>query len=156
MLREEMPMFTNILIPTDGSALAEKTARKGVDLAKVLQARITALHVAVPLFIYPLEMGMMPPLDQRLENDVGKAIQTAGETYLDRICALAATAGLACDRLLLKDHDPCKGIVETAQTQGCDLIVMGAHGRRGWSAFMLGSVTNKVLSQSKIPVLVYR
>ena len=97
-----------------------------------------------------------PSFSTGLENDAGKAIQVAGETYLDRICALAATAGLACDRLLLKDHDPWKGIVETAWTKECDLIVMGAHGRRGWSAFMLGSVTNKVLSQSKIPVLVYR
>lgn len=149
-------MFTNILIPTDGSALSEKAAQKGIDLAKALQTRITVLHVAVPLFIYPLEMGMMPPLDPRLENDVEKAIQIAGETYLDRICALAAAAGLAYDRLLVKDHDVWKGIVETAQKQGCDLIVMGAHGRRGWSAFMLGSVANKVLSQSKIPVLIYR
>ena len=149
-------MFTNILIPTDGSGLSEKAAHKGIGLAKMLQARITALHVAVPPLIYPLEMGMTPPLGSHLENDVEKALQVAGETYLDRICALAATAGLACDRLLVKDNDPWKGIVETAQTQGCDLIVMGAHGRRGWSAFMLGSVTNKVLTQSKIPVLVYR
>ncbi len=149
-------MFTNILIPTDGSELSEQAAHAGIGLAKALQARITALHVVIPPHIYSLEMGMMPPLDQRLEEEAEKAARAAGEIYLDHICAAATAADLACERLLVKDNDPWKGIVETAQTKKCDLIIMGAHGRRGLSAFMLGSVTNKVLSHSKIPVLVYR
>lgn len=149
-------MFTNILIPTDGSELSQKAVNAGIDLAKALQARITALHVVVLPSVYPLEMGMMPPLGEHVEDNVEKALQAAGETYLDRICMAAAAAGLACDRLLVKNNDPWKGIVETAQTKRCDLIIMGAHGRRGLSALVLGSETNKVLSHSKIPVLVYR
>jgi len=148
-------MFTNILIPTDGSELSEKAAYAGIGLARTLRARITALHVVIPLDIYPLEMGIMSP-NGDLVAEAEKAARAAGETYLDHICVAATAADLACERLLVKNSDPWKGIVETAQKQGCDLIVMGAHGRRGWSAFMLGSVTNKVLSQSKIPVLVYR
>ena len=149
-------MFTNILIPTDGSELSEKAVNAGIDLAKTLQARITALHVVVPPPVYPLEMGMMPPLGERVEENVEKALQAAGETYLDHICMAAAAAGLVYDRLLVKNNDPWKGIVETAQTKRCVLIIMGAHGRRGLSALMLGSETNEVLSHSKIPVLVYR
>jgi len=149
-------MFTNILIPTDGSELSKQAAHDGIGLAKTLRARITALHVVVSPHIYPLEMGMMPPLDPRLEEEAEKAVRAAGETYLDHICVAATAADLACERLLVKDNDPWKRIVETAQTRKCDLIIMGAHGRRGLSALMLGSVTNKVLSHSKVPVLVYR
>lgn len=150
------PIFTNILIPTDGSELSQKAVNAGIDLAKALQARITALHVVVPAPVYPLEMGMMPPLGERVEENIEKALQAAGETYLDHICMAAAAAGLVCDRLLVKNNNAGKGIVETAQMKRCDLIIMGAHRRRGLSALMLGSETNEVLSHSKIPVLVYR
>ena len=149
-------MFTNILIPTDGSEFSEKAINHGIDLAKVLQARITALHVIVVPPIYPLEMGVIPSLDTRMEDGIEKAHRATGESYLDRICMAAAAVGLACDRVLVKNNDAWTGIVETAQTKKCDLIIMGAHGRGGLSALVLGSVTSKVLSHSKIPVLVYR
>jgi nucleotide-binding universal stress UspA family protein len=58
--------------------------------------------------------------------------------------------------MILVGFHPYELIIQAADTQGCDLIFMASHGRRGVSALLLGSETNKVLTHSKIPVLVYR
>jgi nucleotide-binding universal stress UspA family protein len=78
------------------------------------------------------------------------------EKYLGQIKAAAATAGVSCDVVNLEHEQPYQAIVDAAKKNGCDLIVMASHGRRGVSALMLGSEAVKVLTHSAIPVLVYR
>jgi nucleotide-binding universal stress UspA family protein len=73
---------------------------------------------------------------------------------LDRVTNAAKQAGVPCDTVQMEDVQPHEAIIATATDRGCDLIVMGSHGRSGLSAIVLGSVTNKVLIYSKTPVLV--
>ncbi len=147
-------MFKNILIPTDGSELSEKVAQHGAALAKLVGAKITAVHVFLTnLGIY---YGEAVWVDDKLQLQLRQAAQAEGNKYLDQIEAAARAANVPCKRVLIEGASPWKGIVEAAERNGCDLIMMAAHGRRGLAAVVLGSETNRVLTHSKIPVLVYR
>jgi nucleotide-binding universal stress UspA family protein len=75
---------------------------------------------------------------------------------LEQVKIAADAAGVSCDTIREVHDQPYRGIIDTAHAQGCDLIVMASHGRRGISALLLGSETVKVLTHSTIPVLVYR
>ncbi|MGH8631829.1 MAG: universal stress protein, partial [Burkholderiales bacterium] len=79
-----------------------------------------------------------------------------GERLTKDIAEMAARGGVACETLCLTNDHPWEGIIEAATTHGCDLIFMASHGRRGLSALLLGSETMKVLTHTKVPVLVYR
>jgi nucleotide-binding universal stress UspA family protein len=147
-------MFKHILIPTDGSDFSEKVVKDGMALAKTINAKITGVHV-YPSFIM-ISYGEFGPVDGELQKQMLESAKTEGDKYLDRLQAAAKSAGVAFDRVLLENDNAWKGILETAQKKGCDLVLMAAHGRRGLSALVLGSETNKVLTHSKIPVLVYR
>lgn len=145
-------MFKHILVPTDGSKLSEKAVKHAVRLAKQLGARLTAFHV-VPKFhpsTYQMELLQMTAGDYdqtRMEH----ALQFL--RYAERA---AAAAGVDCEgKHVVSDH-PYKEIVKAAQKYGCDLILMASHGRRGIEGFLLGSETQKVLTHSHVPVLVYR
>jgi len=147
-------MFKHILIPTDGSALSLQAARAGMTLAKALNARVAAMHVvALQTTAY---FGELAWIDDRLDMTIREAAEQQGAKYLDQIEAAAQEAHVPCSRALVAADQPWQAIIETAATKQCDLIVMAAHGRRGVSALLLGSETNKVLTHSKIPVLVCR
>jgi nucleotide-binding universal stress UspA family protein len=145
-------MFRHILIPTDGSELAEKAVRCGVALAKEQGAKITALIVSRPFHVMTLEPGMLA------DTPVAYAKHVAERTgkYLDVVSTAAKAAGVTCDAITLEHEHPYQAIIETAKNRECDLIVMASHGRSGASAIVLGSQTVKVLTHSKVPVLVYR
>ena len=72
------------------------------------------------------------------------------------VIEIASKLGVACETLHVKDRHPAEGIVETAKSRGCDLIVMASHGRRGLSRMLLGSQANKVVTHSAVPVLICR
>jgi nucleotide-binding universal stress UspA family protein len=147
-------MYKHILIPTDGSETSDKSAQQAVKLAKQFGAKVTAIHVFAPNFgIY---YGEAVWVDDKLQVQLRETAETEGHKYLDRVEAAAKAAGVPFERVLLEGDSPWKGIVETAQNRGCDLIMMAAHGRRGLTALLLGSETNRVLMHSKVPVLVYR
>lgn len=147
-------MFKNILIPTDGSALSEEVAERGATLAKAFGAKITAVH------IFPTNIGVYYSeavwVDDKMQMQMREAAEAQGNKYLDRVEGAAKAAQVPCERVLVEGDSPWKGIVEVAEQKGCDLIMMAAHGRRGLAALVLGSETNRVLTHSKIPVLVYR
>lgn len=148
-------MFKNILVATDGSERSEKVIGDGAVLAKQLGARITGVHIIQLLYIGPSggEFGLFDPT---LQKRIEESARADGNRYLDRIESAATAAGVPFDRVLVKDVPPWKGIIDTAESKGCDLIMMAAHGRRPVAALVLGSETNKVLANSKIPVLVHR
>jgi nucleotide-binding universal stress UspA family protein len=147
-------MFTNVLIPTDGSEFSEKVVKDGIDLGRAVGARITALHVYPKHRISPY--GEFGPSDDVVEKQVTETALRDGNRFLDRVEDAARPGGVKVDRVIVQNDNAWEAIIQTAVAKGCDLIMMAAHGRRGLAALVLGSETNKVLTHSKIPVLVYR
>jgi nucleotide-binding universal stress UspA family protein len=147
-------MFKKILLPTDGSALSKKAIRKGVAFAKLIGAKVIGFH-AKPLanFAYYGEsMAMVPDL---LEAQKA-AIDRAAQKFIGEIDKAAQKVGVPCECLSVENNSPYEAIIGTARNKGCDLIVMASHGRRGIAGLVLGSEANKVLTHSKIPVLIMR
>lgn len=145
-------MYRHILIPTDGSALSEMAIRHGLTLARAVGARVTVLTVSLPFRSFAIDPVMVSDSPVRYEQEC----EALAEKALGIARTEAAVAGVSCETRHMTRAQPYQAIVELAQTQGCDLICMASHGRKGVSALVLGSETNKVLTHSKIPVLVCR
>lgn len=143
-------MYKNILIATDGSDLATDAARHGIALAKSLGAKVIAMTVTEPFYFYDAN------IPANLQPNYVQAAQRHAKTILSALAAAAQTAGVSCETFHVEKGPPYLSIIETAQAKKCDLIVMGSHGRSGLGALVLGSHTQKVLTHSKIPVLVCR
>ena len=143
-------MFKNILLPTDGSKLSEIVVEKGISFAQSINARITGISVVLNDFGYESDIS----LNYRLESEERNKIRAEG--YLSTMKQMAQEAGVVCDLVLEISNQPYEAIVDAAEKKGCDLIMMASHGRKGIGALLLGSETQKVLTHSKIPVLVYR
>ncbi len=145
-------MYKNILIATDGSELAQKAVHQGLALAKALGAKATAITVTEPwTAVVSGELGMAFPID---DYDKGCAANAA--RILANVADVAKKSGADCEMLHVKDQFPADGILATATSRNCDLIVMASHGRRGVSRLLLGSETNKVVTHGTIPVLILR
>lgn len=144
-------MFKHILIATDGSELASKGVLEGVELAKKVGAKVTVMIAIEP---WKSMMVGEAAFSFPLEEYERAAAQTAN-TVLGAAKDLAARQGLEVDTLFVTNF-PAEGIVEAAETKGCDLIVITSHGRRGLARAFLGSQATRVLTLSKVPVLVYK
>jgi len=147
-------MYRKILITTDGSAVSSKTACAGVQFAEQLGAEVLVLFVA-PEYQYPIYVEIIPP-SYPSEDEYRAAMQRAGREHTQDVVDSCARRGVRCEAVTAFHESAASKIVDVAQHQGCDLIFMGSHGRSGWGQLLLGSVTNKVLQHSKIPVLVHR
>ena len=147
-------MFHRILIPTDGSAVSAKAVKSSVALAARLGASVVGYHAIEPIErLYYAEgrsarAGAVKELQARLDEQ--------GRGYLADLAKAAERAGVACQTVIGTPATPFQGIVETARRKKCDAIFMASHGRGPLGALLVGSVTQKVLAQSKLPVLVYR
>lgn len=145
-------MYKNILISTDGSELAGRAVKHGANLAKSLGAKVLVLTVTTPYHIFTMETKMVEntPAEytKAAQADAANLLASAGETV--------KAAGVACDTVQVEHEHVYQAIIDAAKAKGCDLIVMASHGRRGISAIVLGSETVKVLTHSRIPVLVHR
>ncbi len=142
-------MFKHILVPTDGGLLSRKAVTAALDLAKELGAKVTAYACVVetlPMTEFAVDTPQVV-LDQLHEE----AVQ-----HLKEFEESAKKAGVACASVTSVEFSPYEGIIKTADQKGCDLILMASHGRRGLAGLLLGSETQKVLTHSSIPVLVYR
>jgi len=147
-------MYEHILIPTDGSALSEMAIRQGIAFARAIRAEVTALAVSPSFHLFevdPIMVGYTPSPDQYARDSEARA-----EKYLAVARVEAGIAGVPCETVHATQDHVYEAIIDTASKKGCDLIFMASHGRKGISAFVLGSETYKVLSHSKIPVLVCR
>lgn len=145
-------MYKSILVTTDGSEFAERSFDHAIELAKHFGAKLTAVTVTPPIQFLTVE-GVVYPEDP----DKFRAMTDAqAKAALDAVGKAAEAQGVACERVQIENSQPYDGILETAKDKGCDLIVMASHGRRGLSAFLLGSETQKVLTHSTVPVLVCR
>ncbi len=145
-------MYRNILIPTDGSPLADVAVDKGLDLAKALGAKVTALTVVSPFHVFATSVNQIAYSRDEYEEQV----HSAAARVLSAIADKARDRGVAIETLQVESEEPYRAIIDTAAETGADLIAMASHGRKGLSAVVLGSETVKVLTHSSIPVLVYR
>lgn len=145
-------MFKHILIPTDGSDLSNIAVVNGVRFAKEIGARITGLTVTQPFHYVAVEA--MPIGDTQEQYDAD--IKLVAERNLSALKAAAAQADVPLQLLHTSSDHPYEEIVKTAEAQGCDVIFLASHGRRGVRALLMGSETTKVLTHTKIPVVVYR
>jgi nucleotide-binding universal stress UspA family protein len=145
-------MFSHILIPTDGSALATIALEKGLALARHVGAKVTVLTVMEPFHV--LSADSVELSASRLEYE--RYTREKAADYLSAAEWQAKSLGVPCETVKMEHEHPYRAIIETAGHKGCELIAMASHGRRGIAALVLGSVTVKVLTHSTIPVLVYR
>lgn len=143
-------MYRNILIAVDGSTLAADAARQGMALAKSLDSKVTIVKVTEPLYWYDAN------IPANAEPEYVQATRREADAILSELAGAAKSAGVVCETVHVEQGPPYQSIIETAQAKNCDLIVMGSHGRSGMAAVVLGSHTLKVLTHTKIPVLVYR
>jgi len=147
-------MFKNVLVPTDGSSLSQKAAIKGVALAKSVGARVTALFATPPatpiIYRNHLPVGFAQP------NEHEQMIKRAASKYFDAIEREAKKAGVRFEAVQLTSDFPDEAILDTAKKKKCDVIVMATSGQGGLRGMFIGSVTQKVLNQSKVPVLIIR
>ena len=147
-------MYKHILIPTDGSALSRKAIANGVKLAKSVGAKVTGLFAAPPAT--PVVYKDFVPVDYMTPLEHAELIEKTTAKYLGVIEQAAKQAGVRCQCIHVTNDFPADAILAVAKQQKCDLIVMASHGRRGLAGVLLGSETQKVLTHSKIPVLVSR
>ena len=145
-------MFKHILLPTDGSPLSRAAVQKGIHFAKEINAKVTTLCV-VPEAYYAIYEG---EVHGSFQDNALAECNAQAKIQLAEIAKAADQAGVSCDSVLETSDQPYEAIIDVADKKGCDLIMMASHGRRGLGALLLGSETQKVLTHSKIPVLVYR
>jgi nucleotide-binding universal stress UspA family protein len=139
-------MYKKILIPTDGSETAEKAVQHGIELARALKAKVCGLYVVdVSAFTGVPTEAIWESMRDLLEEE--------GKKALKKIEELAKENGVEYENFL-KEGVPSEDIVKTAEDEQADLIVMGTAGRTGLNRFLLGSVTEKVVRTSTLPVLV--
>jgi len=147
-------MFKSILVPTDGSAVAALAIGPAIEFAKSQRARIIALSVAEPppaLTVPGAEFALPDP-----DADGDDALLAKARANLSALVAAAREAEVPCTAVVMVAPRPHEAIVQTAQDQHCDLIIMATHGRRGIQRLVMGGQTEKVLLNSSVPVLVYR
>jgi nucleotide-binding universal stress UspA family protein len=144
-------MFRKILVPTDGSELSAKAIDGAVEMAKRLGAKIVGVTVIEP-YSYATLSEYRP---ESFEDYEARMTKVARER-LDKLEAAARAANVEVETVVAKSFAPYEAIIDTATKSGCDAIFMASHGRRGLGAVLLGSETQKVLTHSKIPVMVYR
>jgi nucleotide-binding universal stress UspA family protein len=148
-------MYSHILVPTDGSELSINAAHQAIDLAKLCKAKMSVIMVS-PTYHQLNEEGFIAPTVNTLRERWEAQMRERANKVLDGICASAAQAGVECKSFHVFGGAPYEAIIDTANQNGCDMIAMGSHGHGGVKQFFVGSETTRVLSHTKIPVVVYR
>ncbi|MBV2234681.1 MAG: universal stress protein [Sterolibacterium sp.] len=147
-------MFKHILVPTDGSELSGNAVRQAVNFAREAGAKITFFYAKPD---YPIAFyGEGALIDPTTPEKFAEMANAQAQSILTAATAEAQQAGVPCSSISHVNDIAYMAIIEAATTAGCDLIFMASHGRRGISSLLLGSETQKVLTHSKIPVLVWR
>jgi nucleotide-binding universal stress UspA family protein len=148
-------MYRHILIPTDGSEVADKAVSAGIEFAREAGAKVT-LFTAVPEYQPPSEgeaMARRPMIS--IEEHARRSQKNAHKVLLPGV-ARAGVAGVACDIDYIESDRPSRAIIDAARRHGCDAIFMATHGRKGLPRLVHGSRTIDVLTHSDIPTLVVR
>jgi nucleotide-binding universal stress UspA family protein len=147
-------MFKHILVPTDGSQLSMDTVKRAIAFAREAGARITFFFAKPD---YPVAFyGEGALIDPTTPEKFAEMADQQAQEILGRCQAMAAEGGVDAAAVAATSEIPYQAIIDAAAAAGCDLIFMASHGRRGITGLLLGSETQKVLTHTTIPVLVYR
>jgi nucleotide-binding universal stress UspA family protein len=148
-------MYKHILVATDGSKLSLKAVKTAARLAADLGANLSALYV-MPVYMPPIygEAAMYMP--EMSPKKFREAADIEAQGALAQVAKAAEDNDIPSKSIKVTDGQPWNAIIKTARAKKCDLVVMASHGRRGLAGFVLGSETTKVLTHSKVPVLVCR
>lgn len=145
-------MFQKILVPTDGSAIAEHAADVAIELARACRSEMIALSIAEPGLAIPSVEGAMV-LDPGQQDAV---LLEHAHGFAGAVAERALQVGVACTPVAKFVPDAARAIVEAVRDYACDLVVMGSHGRRGLRRLLAGSVAEAVLAHAPVPVLLMR
>jgi len=141
----------NVLVATDGSPISERAVETAAQLAARVGARLTVVTVEAP---YPYSaVGESSAI---AGADYQATVGAAASARLARAKEIAAAAGVECGTSLQEASDVYRGVIAAAEQTGAGLLVVASHGRRGLSALMLGSETQKLLAHTTVPVLVVK
>jgi nucleotide-binding universal stress UspA family protein len=146
-------MFKHILMPTDGSEHSERAIERGIELARLCGSRVTGIHVMQD---YRMMIGAEDIAPGELEEGVEARERERAARFLAFVENAAAAAGVTCDSVIVKGHQPYDAIVDAANERGCDLIVMTSRYRKSLASLLLGSEATRVLHRASIPVLTFR
>jgi len=145
-------MYKQILLPTDGSELAERAVLAGVSFAKEVGASVVGVTALPDFRTFTADAELL----EATEDEYLASSEQRASKILSTVTNAANAVGVPCATLMLRSDQPYEAIIRTARERQCDLIVMASHGRHGVAGMLLGSETQKVLVHSSIPVLVYR
>ena len=145
-------MFKSILVPTDGSPLAEKVFGPAIEVAKANNGRLVGISVAAP-YTRPQRAEGSPIPDYSKEYE--QQTLSLAQQYVQRLADAAREQGVPCEILTPCSVDPSGEILAAARRFDCDVIFIASHGRRGISRILLGSETQRVLADSPVPVLIF-
>lgn len=146
-------MYEHLLVPVDGSELSHKAIEHSIGLAKMLGAAITGFTAEPPLPVLVVEQAAVA-YDVATFQEHEKRCEAHARELLEDFAAKAKHAGVHFDGQFVITDNVQQSIVDTAQKQGCDLIVMATHGRHGLNALIHGSLTKSVLAHSQLPLLI--
>lgn len=149
-------MYKHILLPHDGSELSTSALKQAIALAKSLGADLTVMHVVQPFHLHMRAVSAPQSMRHQIEHEHDAEALEAARKMLADVESDARAAGIACRSVALLGEYPYQDIIAQATKSGCDVIMMASHGRRGIEGLLLGSETVKVLTHSKIPVVVVR
>ena len=146
-------MYKHILLPTDGSALSQVAVDSGLKFAKAVAAKVTGFHVIVER--QPDSFEDYAPVQVKAPA-LAEVAKREADKYLKVIADRARLIGVPCETYSMHHVSPHQAIITFATQTECDLIVMASHGIKGITGELVGSVTARVITNCKIPVLVYR
>ena len=146
-------MYKHVLLPTDGSPLSNVAIDNGLRFAKAVGAKVTGFYVMVER--QPDSFEDFAPVDVKAPN-LDEVAKQEADQYLKVIADKARALGVPCETHSMKHASPHQTIITMATQTGCDLIIMASHGKKGITGELVGSETARVITNCRIPVLVYR
>jgi len=148
--------YKHIMLPVDGSDPSRKAEKECIAFAKSIGAKVTAIHVVSHFHLHFQPWATPKSVHTKIEKEHEEEAKEIAQKVVSAIVARAKEKGVQCDGLVVVGDHPYEEIISSAENRKCDLIMMASHGRRGLDAVLLGSETVKVLTHTKIPVLVVR
>lgn len=145
-------MYRHILIAVDGSESSLTAAEHGLALAQALEASVSAITVTPTWSAIDLSELALGLTEEKYEERA----KAYANKVLEKVLERAAAASVPCDVMQVMHAVPYKAIIEAADARACDLIVVGSHGRRGVERLLLGSEASKLVTLSKVSVLISR
>jgi len=148
--------YKHIMLPVDDSDSSRKAEKECIAFAKSIGAKVTAIHVVSHFHLHVVPWATPRSMHTKIEKEHEEEATEIAQKMVSALVTRAKEKGVDCDGLVVVGDHPYEEIINNAENRRCDLIMMASHGRRGLYAVLLGSETVKVLTHTKIPVLVVR